>query len=284
MSALRQRFLEDLKVSGLAPRTQEAYVHAVLQLAKHYGRSPDALSEGDVRRYFVHVRDVKGWAPSTIKRSLCGIKFFYEKTLKREWHVFELARAPHKKRLPVVLSRKEVRHILGAIRNDTYRACLTTIYACGLRVSEGASLRVGDIDSARMLVHVVQGKGACDRFIPLPRGLLDLLRRYWKTHRSPEWLFPAPSSTPDALRPVSRMALAHTLWTTRSAIGFRKRVHAHCFRHSYATHLLEAGVHLNLIQAYLGHRSSRSTEIYTHLTREVHRGAKKPIDQLMEGF
>ena len=218
MTRLRQRLTEDLELAGYSERTQEVYVRSVRQLAEHYGRSPDLLTEDEVRSYFVHIRDVKRSARSSITIALCGIKFFFEKTLQREWCVFEIARPPRQSRLPAVLTREEVQRVLAAVRNDTYRACLTTMDACGLRLSEGAFLRVADIDGARRTVHVVHGKGGRDRYVPLPHGLL------------------------------------------------------------------EAGVNLRLIQAYLGHDSPKSTSVYTHLTREVHRTAEAPIDRLMQGL
>ena len=242
MSRLRQRLTEDLELAGDSERTQEVYVRSVRQLAKHYGRSPDLLTEDEVRSYFVRIRDVKRSARSSITIALCGLKFFFEKTLQREWRVFEIARPPRQSRLPAVLTREEVQRVLAAVRNDTYRACLTTMDACGLRLSEGAFLRVADIDGARRTVHVVHGKGGRDRYVPLPHGLLDLLRRHWKAHRSQEWLFPAPKSGPEARAPVGRSSLQTALRRAVKASRIRKKAHVHTLRHSYATHLLEAGV------------------------------------------
>lgn len=284
MTVLRDRLVQDLKLAGYSERTQEAYVRAVRQLAEHYQRSPDDLAEDELRRYFVHIRDVKQWARSSITIALCGIKFFFEKTLKREWFVFEIARPPRESKLPVILTREEVRRVLGAVRSDTYRACLTTIYACGLRLSEGAHLKVGDVHSGQMRVHVVLGKGGKDRYVPLPQGLLELLREHWKTHRSKEWLFPAPKASPDQPRPVGRSSVQTALRRARLQCGLRKRAGVHTLRHSYATHLLEDGVNLRLIQTYLGHDSPQSTAVYTHLTREVRQSGKEPVDRLMSGF
>jgi site-specific recombinase XerD len=283
MSPLRRRFIEDLKLSGFSERTQEAYVRSVRQLAEHFGTSPDLLSEDPLRAYFVHIRDGKHWARSSITIALCGIKRFYEKTLGRSWAVFEIARPPHEARLPVILTREEVWKILAAVRNDTYRACLTTIYACGLRLTEGARLRVEDIDSARMDFHVVLGKGGRDRYEPLPQKLLQLLREQWRVHRSPEWLFPAPHSVAGVMQPLGRSSLQAAFVRALRSTGIRKKAHVHTLRHSYATHLLEDGVNLRLIQTYLGHDSPKTTSIDTHLTREVHKTAEAPIDRLMPG-
>jgi len=284
MSALRQRLSQDLKLAGYSDRTQQAYICAVRQLAEHFRRSPDRLSEDEIRSYFVHIRDVKHLARNSITIALCGIKFFFEKTLKREWSVFDIARPPRESKLPVILTRKEVRRILSGVRNDTYRACLTTIYACGLRLTEGAFLKVPDIDGSRMLVHVVLGKGGKDRYVPLPRGLLELLREHWKTHRSKEWLFPAPRASAENPKPVGKSSLQSVFRRARIKSGLRKKASVHTLRHSYATHLLEDGVNLRLIQTYLGHDSARTTAIYTHLTREVRASAVDPVNRLMDSF
>lgn len=284
MTALRSRFIEDLKLAGYSERTQEAYVRAVRQLAEHYHRSPDRVSEAELRRYFVHVRDVKRWARNSITIALCGIKFFFEKSLKREWSVFEIVRPPRQSRLPVILTREEVRRILSQVRHDTYRACLTTIYACGLRLSEGAFLKVSDVDSGRMVLHVVLGKGGKDRFVPLPERLLVLLRQQWKAHRSQDWLFPAPRSGAEGSKPLGRSSLQSAFRRARLQSGLRKRASVHPLRHSYATHLLEDGVNLRLIQTYLGHDSPKSTSVYTHLTREVREAGVDPVNRLMDSF
>jgi integrase/recombinase XerD len=190
------------------------------------------------------------------------------------------------KKLPVVLSREEVQRILNGVRIPVYRICLTTIYACGLRLLEGAHLEIADVDSARMVLHI-HGKGGRDRYVPLPERLLALLREHWKTHRSPRWLFPAPTrhglawSIAQDGGPVTRSSLQSAFRRALVKSGIRKRAHVHTLRHSCATHVLEANVNLRLIQVYLGHGSARTTQVYTHLTREVREGAKDPINRLM---
>jgi site-specific recombinase XerD len=187
------------------------------------------------------------------------------------------------------LSRDEVCRILGGVRLPVYRACLTTIYVCGLRLLEGAHLQVADVDSARGLLHI-HGKGRRDRYVPLPADTLPLLRAHWRTHRSPQWLFPAPVRqgtryfVPPGAGPISRTSLQSAFGRARKQSGLHKRAHGHTLRHSYATHLLEAGVNLRLIQAYLGHTSARTTQIYTHLTPEVQQTAVDPINRLMQGL
>ncbi len=202
MTPLRQRMIEDMQLRGFSARTQECYVAAVRQLAAHYHTRPDQLSEEDLRRYFLYLANEKKVARATATIALCGIKFFYEHTLQQHWTTFRFVRPPREKKLPVVLSRDEVRRILAEVRIPVYRACPTTIYACGLRLLEGAHLQVPDVDSGRMVLHIL-GKGKTDPYVPLPDPTLELLRAHWRTHRSPVWVFPAPT------RHGLRHALAH---------------------------------------------------------------------------
>jgi len=286
MTPLRQRMIHDLQLRGYADRTIKAYVHPVAQLARFYHASPDQLTEEQVRHYLLHLSTVQKVARATHTIALCGIKFFYQQTLGREWSVLEVARPRREKKLPVVLSRQEVWRILVAVRIPAYRMCLTTIYTCGLRLMEGARLQVADIDGDRKLLHI-HGKGANDRVVPFPDSLLALLREHWRTHRNPLWLFPtatrshvAPLNDP-AVGPISGSCLQSAFVRAVKHAGVHKRAHVHTLRHSYATHLLEAGVALQLIQEYLGHKSPRTTTIYTHLTRELRDAALSPINELM---
>jgi integrase/recombinase XerD len=175
MTPLRQRMIEDLQLRGFSARTQECYVAAVRQLAAHYHTRPDRLSEEDLRRYFLYLANEKKVARATATIALCGIKFFYEQTLQRTWTTLRFVRPPREKKLPVVLSRDEVRRILAELRIPVYRACLTTIYACGLRLLEGAQLQVPDVDSGRMVLHI-HGKGKQDRYVPLADPTLAVLQ------------------------------------------------------------------------------------------------------------
>lgn len=289
MTPLRQRMIEDLQLRGFSARTQECYVAAVRQLAEHYHTSPDQLSEEDLRRYCLYLANEKKVARATATIALCGIKFFYEHTLQQHWTTLRFVRPPREQKLPVVLSRDEVRRILAEVRIPVYRACLTTIYACGLRLLEGTHLQVADVDSGRMLLHI-HGKGKTDRYVPLPEPTLTLLRAHWRTHRSPVWVFPAPTrhGLTHALAhgggPVTRSSLQSAFRRALTRSGIAKRAHVHTLRHSYATHLLEAGVNLRIIQENLGHRSARTTQVYTHLTREVKATLTVPLNQLMQGL
>ena len=289
MTPLRQRMMEDMQLRGFSARTQECYVAAVRQLAAHYRRSPDQLSEEELRQYFLYLANAKKVARATATIALCGIKFFYEQTLQRQWTTLRFVRPRREKKLPVVLSRDEVRRVLAEVRIPVYRACLTTIYACGLRLLEGAHLQVPDVDSGRMLLHI-HGKGKTDRYVPLPAPTLELLRAHWRTHRAPVWVFPAPTrhglahSLAHNGGPVTRSSLQSAFRRGLQRSGLAKRAHVHTLRHSYATHLLEAGVNLRIIQENLGHRSARTTQVYTHLTREVQATLTDPLNQLMQGL
>jgi site-specific recombinase XerD len=289
MTKLRQRMIEDMQLRGFSARTQECYVRSVAQLAGHFHRSPDQLSEEELRQYFLYLANEKKVARATATIALCGIKFFFEQTVHKDWPTLRFVRPPREKKLPVVLSRDEVRRILAEVRIPVYRACLTTIYACGLRLLEGAHLEVPDIDSARMALHI-HGKGKKDRYVPLPEPTLEILREFWRTHRSPQWLFPAPTrhglkhSLANNGGPVNRSSLQSAFKRALKKTGIAKRAHVHTLRHSYATHLLEAGFNLRVIQENLGHRSARTTQIYTHLTQEVHQSLVRPLNDLMTGL
>lgn len=280
MTVLRERMLADMQLRGLAEKTQTAYLRAVRQLAEYYGKSPDQIDEEELRRYFLYLKNEKKASRSSCTIAICGLKFFYERTLGREWPIFDLVRPPKSMKLPVVLSREEVGRVLACLHRLHYRACLTTIYSCGLRLQEGVQLQVPDIDGDRLLIHIRQGKGAKDRVVPLPSMTLSLLRQQWLTHRHPQWLFPSRRS-PQATQPIHPSGVQRAFKAALAACGMQKQATVHTLRHSYATHLLEAGVNLRVIQAYLGHRSPKTTAIYTHLTRDAQSRAVDVIDRLM---
>jgi site-specific recombinase XerD len=286
MTPLRQQMIEDMQIRGLAKSTQVAYVRSVRQLAEYFGKSPAQITDQELRQYLLYLRNDKHAAASTFTVICSAIKFLYRYTLKRTLPTIEWARAPKERKLPAVFSVDEVHRLLGCIHKERYRACLGTIYACGLRLREGIQLRVRDIDSARMLVHVQRGKGSKDRYVPLPQGTLDMLRRYWATHRNPTWLFPGK---PPRAQPVSA-ATIHVASRTIQFVfhaalreaGIQKPASVHTLRHSYATHLYDAGVDLRQIQAYLGHSRIQSTTIYVHLSPETKEDAVETINQVIQ--
>lgn len=282
MTPLRRQMIEEMQLRGYAQSTMDGYVHAVAQLARHYRRSPDQLEEDEVRRYLLHLAVEKKIARGSFSVILGGLRFFYLQALGRDWKSLNVAKPRTEKKLPVVLSRDEVWRVLDAVRIDVYRVCLTTIYACGLRLMEGASLQIPNVDSARGVLHI-RGKRGKEREVPLPSATLQLLRDHWRSHRSPTWLFPATlrHGVQDC-GPITGDSLASAFRSAVEKSGLHKRAHVHTLRHSYATHLLEDGVNLRLIQEYLGHSSLRTTAVYTHLTREIRDAARDPINRLMQ--
>jgi integrase/recombinase XerD len=289
MTPLRQRMIEDLKLRGYSESTQTLYVTAVRQLCEHFGKSPGKITEEDLRDYFLYGKNVKKWTRSTSTVALCGIKFFYENTIKRPWPTLLFIRPGREKKLPVVLSCDEVRKILSNIHLLRYRVCLTTIYSCGLRLSEGTHLKVENIDSARGFIQVRDSKGNMgkkDRNVPLPQKTLELLREQWKSHRNKVWIFPyaghGGKDMPYATTPVSNSSVQVAFRKALKTAGINKKATVHTLRHSWATHLLEAGVNLRLIQAWLGHSTPATTIVYTHLTEKAKTMAVKSINELMD--
>jgi site-specific recombinase XerD len=287
MTKLRERMLQDLQLRGYADRTQKMYVRAVRKLAEHFSKPPDQITEEELRDYFLYVKNVKKWSRTASTIALCGIKFFYQNTIKRDWPTLQFVRARREKRMPVVLTRSEIRRILACVRFERYRVCLLTIYSCGLRLLEGCNLKVSDIDSQRMVVRIEQSKNRKDRYVPLPQMTLKVLRSYWKTHRNPQWLFPAAGrgkhdqfGTATRPTPYSNVQTAFRTALRKSRVN--KRASVRTLRHSYATHLVEQGVNLRLVQEYLGHNSPKTTAIYAHLTEVAKNRAAGIINRFMD--
>lgn len=281
MTALRQKMVEDMQLRGLAERTQESYVRAVRGLAAYYGKSPEQIEEGELRQYLLYLKNEKQLAASSCMQALCAMKFLYQHTLGREWPILDFVKPERPRKLPVVLSREEVGRVLGCLRKAHYRVCLNTIYSCGLRLKEGVSLQVRDIDSSRMVVHVRKGKGGKDRYVPLPARTLDQLRGYWRRHRHPVWLFPKRSDGLLAEGPMHPSGVQKAFRAAVKESGLTKAVSVHTLRHSYATHLVEAGVNLGLIQTYLGHEQLTTTMIYIHLTPQGQQEVTDTLNELM---
>jgi site-specific recombinase XerD len=276
---------QDLQLAGRSARTEEAYLRAVRKLAEHFGTPPDRLTEAQLREYFLFLMNTKKLSAASIKMAFYGIRFFFRHTEPRDWPTLERLQVRPERRLPDVLSRDEVRRIMAAVHTPHNRAFLWTVYSLGLRLDEGRHLQPGDIDGERMLVHVHRGKGARDRYVPLPTRTCALLRDWYRTHRNPTWLFPASgrghNTHPTAAVPLGRSSVQNVLRRVVRDIGIRKRVCIHTLRHSYATHLLEAGVNLRLIQQYLGHRSLQTTTLYLHLTTRGQEHAVGVLEELM---
>jgi integrase len=256
-------------------------------LADFFNKTPDLISEQELQDYFLHRKNVDKWSAATMRICYSGIKFFFVNVLKRQWHTLELVHAKREQRLPTVLSVKTVRRILNTVNTPQNKAYLTTAYSCGLRLQETLNLQVSDIDSERMRIHVHRGKGAKDRYVPLPEACLDILRSYWKLHRNATWIFPrlgrSSKEGPTATTPMNKASVQGALRRVLKQLKIKKRVSVHTLRHSYATHLLEAGVNIRRIQQYLGHRSLNTTMIYLHLTTQGHQNAYRIINELMKG-
>ena len=279
MTELRRRMIQDMQLHGLAAGTQQTYVEAIKNLAVHFNKSPDLLSEQEIRDFFLHLTQVRRLAHSTVRVYLFAAKFLFLKTLGRSWPVLHLIRIPQPKRLPEVLSRQEVRLVLGRLRRPAAKMSLTLMYACGLRVSEANHLLPADIDSKRMVIRVRAGKGQKDREVPLPQKVLLQLRAYWTRHHPPgsPWLFPAR----DPALPMASNSVRRCLQAAARGSGITKHVSCHTLRHSYATHLLEQAVDIRVIQGLLGHRSLKTTTIYLHLTQATMKAVQATIDQVM---
>jgi len=281
MSILSQKMQADMQLHGLSAQTQAVYVRAVRQLAQYYHRSPDRIVEEELRQYFLYLKNTRCVSSGTFRIALCAIKFFYEQTLQRTWHTLQLVRPDKENKLPVVLSFDEVRQVLSCVQHDRYRVCLSTIYACGLRLQEGTRLQVAEIDGARKMLHIMQGKGNKDRYVPLPGVALARLRHFWCTHRNQTWLFPSKRLED---QPLDKSGAQRAFCLALQQSGVHKDATVHTLRHSYATHLLEMGTDLRVIQSYLGHSSPATTALYTHLTTAINTQSANRINELMAGL
>jgi integrase/recombinase XerD len=261
MTPLRQRFIEDLRLRNYAQRTVDTYVQRVSAFARHFGRSPELLGSSEVRDFQLHLLQRRvSW--SSFNQAVCALRFLYGTTLGRPEQIPLIPYGKRPKSLPSVLSPDEVLRLLNAAKPGRDRLLLQIAYGCGLRLSELAHLRVGDIDSGRMAIHVRQGKGGKDRLVPLSQRLLEELRGYWRSFRPRTWLF--PGRKPE--RPITVSNVQRRFGWALRQIGLTKRCSMHTLRHSYATHLLEAGVDLMTLQRLLGHTSLQTTARYLHVS------------------
>jgi len=236
MDKCRQRMINDMQLYGYSERTQESYLRAVRQLNDYNGKSPELITEEELREYFLHIKNKRKYAANTMKIAYYGIKFFYKTTLKKSWDTLELIRAQSEQRLPIVLSIDEARSIIGRIRTIQNKTYILTVYSCGLRLQEALNLQVSDIDSKRMLIHVHRGKGAKDRYVPLPESTLLMMRKYWRTHKNPVWIFPFRSQggkkAPTSDKPMDRSTVNGALnRTLKDMPSIKKKVSIHTFRH-----------------------------------------------------
>jgi integrase/recombinase XerD len=276
MTPLRQRMIEDMKLRNYADLTIEVYVQRVATFAKHFGKSPERLDAADVRAYLLFLIQEKHASWSYYGQAICALRLLYRVTLGKDWVVEGVASPRKGQKLPIVLSLGEVTQFFEGIASLKHRAILMTAYAAGLRISEVVGLRVADIDSRRMTIRVRQGKGRKDRDVMLSPRLLVVLRTYWKAVRPTDWLF--PGNVPG--RPLTDGSVHRICVRAAQKSGLGKHITIHTLRHSFATHLLEAGTDLRTIQVLLGHRSLRTTAVYTHVSAATLQATQSPLDRL----
>jgi integrase/recombinase XerD len=274
MTPTRQRMLEDMRLRNFSPRTQEAYIRAVAHFTKYFMKPPQTLAADQVRQYLLYLVQERRVSWSLYNQARCALQFFFRVTLGRDETFGGLPCARERKRVPVVLSQEELHRFFAVIRNLKHKAMFMTVYATGLRVSELVGLWVEDIDSTRMLIRVRDGKGQKERYAKLSVYLLQVLRDYYRMCRPKKWLF--PGQIPD--RPMTASGVQWLADVIRQRAGLTKRITPHTFRHSYATHMLDAGADLRTIQVLLGHRHIKSTTIYMHVSQAKIDAAPSPLD------
>ncbi|MFA5618602.1 MAG: site-specific integrase [Syntrophorhabdaceae bacterium] len=275
MGMLRDQMLMDLQLSGAKPRTQAAYLREVENLAKYFKRSPAELGEAELKQYMLYMINERHLSEGTFRFYVAGLKFFYRTTLKREWPVEKIRHPRSKRTLPVVLDLMEVESLFSVTKNLKHKAMMMITYSSGLRVSETAKLRLTDIDSKRMTVRVSQGKGGKDRYSILSETALEHLRRYWKKYHPTEWLFAGAKGEGH----ISLSTIQQVFKQAKKRAGITKPASIHTLRHSFATHLIEAGTSLHHVQLLLGHRSPTTTTVYLHISRLNLAQVASPLDK-----
>jgi len=272
---LRQRMLQALSIRNLSPRTTSTYISLVSRFALFFNRSPDRMGLPEIERYLFLLRDEKKVSYCVFNQTVCALRFFYLHVMDRPDLVLRIPFGRREKHLPLVLSVSETLAILAALVSLRDRVLVTVLYSAGLRLGEVCRLRVDDIDSARMLLHIRQAKGHKDRFVPLSPIALELLREWWRQTRPSGLLFPCAT---DPLRPITHSTVQRALRLAVRRAGLTKRVSPRTLRHSFATHLMEQGMNMRVIQILLGHSHSRTTEIYMHVSPAQ---ARSPLDTIL---
>jgi len=276
MTPLRQRMIDDMQLRNLAPGTQTNYIHHVAGFARYYWRSPEELDIEDVRGYLLYLLNDRKLSAESVNQCTTALQFLYLTTLEMPWSRECFPRAKRPLKLPVILSHEEVLAFFDNIPSLKYRAAMMTCYGAGLRVSEAVVLKVSDIDSKRMLIRVEQGKGRKDRYVMLSPRLLEVLRRYWRAFPSLGYLFPSWREN----RHLSTGTLQLACREAAARAGLRKHVTVHTLRHSFATHLLEGGTDIRIIQALLGHSRIDTTTRYTRVSAQLVASVSSPLDRL----
>ena len=279
MTRLRQLMLEELDRRNYSPQTARSYLREVADFARHFHRPPDQLRPEHIRQYPAYLFRHKKLSPVSVTQHLAALRFFFVKTLKRPWSVAETPYPKVGLRLPTVLSQEEVARLINSAPTPFYRTIVMTLYGTGARRAELARLRVRDIDSQRMVVHIQGGKGRKDREVMLSPVLLETLREHWRQLKPKVWLFPG-GRYHNAAQPIASTTVWNACSLAAQRAGLEKRVHPHTLRHCFATHLLEAGADLRTIQLLLGHRDLEETTIYLHLSRRHLSATASPLDSL----
>lgn len=277
MGKLRDRMREDLILRAYSPHTQEGYLRCAQQFAKHHMRPPEEMGEREIRDFLFHLAQERKVSAFTQDQYVNALKFLYSVTLKRPEVVKDIPHPKRPKVLPVILSPEEVLSFFERVRSVKYKAIIATAYAAGLRISEACALRITDIDSKRMRIHIRSGKGKKDRYVMLGESLLALLREYYKAaHPEGEYLFPGQKPGTH----LSTASVSRVVWRVNREAGFSKKATMHTFRHCFATHLMEAGTDIRVLQVLLGHSSIKTTLRYTHITDRLIGKLVSPLDML----
>jgi len=281
VTSLRQRVLDELQRRNYSPATTRGYILAIKQFADYFHRSPEQLGGTEIRRFQLHLLKEKKLAPGTVEGRMSALRFLYKKTLKRRDIAYDdliFPKTPQK--LPVVLSPEEVTRLIEAAPSLLHRTILMVLYGTGIRRTEASLLKVSDIDSERMVIHVHQGKGSRDRDVPMTVKLLEALREYWRWKRPKVYLFPSTSGHRGAEQPISDKTVWYAVKEAGKRAGLQKRIGPHTLRHSFATNLMEAGTDLRTIQLLMGHAHLEDTTVYLHLSQRHLHAAINPLDQI----
>ncbi len=278
--SLYEQHLTNLTLQGKRPATIDAYSRAVRRVAAFFDCCPDNLSSDDLKRYFAQLIESHSW--STVKLDRNGLQFFYRHVLNQKWEWLNIVKPPQVLRLPDILTPTEIAIVISLTRQLRYQVFFLTLYSMGLRLGEGISLQVGDVDSQMMQVHIRDAKGGKDRLVPLPKRTLLALRYYWQTHRHQRLIFPGKDSQPDSL--IDKGGIQKALKRVIAECNIHKSISPHNLRHSYATHLLEQGLDLRSVQSLLGHNSLNTTARYTRLTQITRKNTVEAINQLTDGL
>ncbi|MDD1748604.1 MAG: tyrosine-type recombinase/integrase [Methanothrix sp.] len=280
MTQLRKMMLEELQRRNYAQTTAEAYLHAVKDFSTYYHKPPDKLGFREINGYQLHLVRDRNLAPSTVKVHMAGVRFFFVRTLRRYYPPIEFRYSKSQRRLPVVLSQDEVKSMIDAATTLVHRTVLMTLYSTGIRRAELTRLRVEDIDSQRMVIHIRKGKGGKDRDVPLSPKLLETIREYWRWKKPRGYLFPGEAKQGSKGEHLTSKAVYHACKGAARRAGIQKTVGPHTLRHSFATHLVEAGADLRTVQLLLGHARLEQTMIYLHLSQRHIRACPNPLDAL----